>query len=65
MRSVISSVFFVTHNFRALLADNIKLYSETAHLDDFFSSFNIVSELSPTDSERLSKAFLTGSISAA
>jgi hypothetical protein len=65
MRSVISSVFFVTHSFKALLADNIRLYSETAHLEDFFNSFNMVSELSQTDSERLSKAFLIGSISAA
>jgi hypothetical protein len=47
------------------LADSIRLYSETAHLEDFFNSFNIVSEFSQIDSERLSKAFLTGSISAA
>jgi hypothetical protein len=45
--------------------DELDQYSETAHLEDLFNSFNIVSELSQTDSERLSKAFFTGSISAA
>jgi hypothetical protein len=58
-------VFFVTHNFKALLADNIRLYSETAHLDAVFRDLSISSELSQTVLVKFSKAFLTGSISAA
>jgi hypothetical protein len=58
-------VFFATHNFRALFADNIKLYSETAHLDADFKDFNIVSELSQTVFVKFSNAFLTGSTSVA
>jgi hypothetical protein len=65
MRSVISSVFFVTHNFKALLADNIKSYSETAHLDAVFNEFSISVELSHTVLVRFSKAILTGSTSVA
>jgi hypothetical protein len=60
-----SSVFFVTHNFKALLADNIKSYSETAHLEAVFRDFSISSELSQTVSVRFSKAVFTGSISVA
>jgi hypothetical protein len=65
MRSVISSVFFVTHNFKALLADSIKSYSETAHLDAVFNEFSISVELSHTVLVRFSKAILTGSTSVA
>ena len=65
MRSVISSVFWVTHNFKALFADNIKSYSETAHLEAFLRDLSISSELSQTVSVKFSKAFLTGSISVA
>lgn len=65
MRSVISSVFWVTHNFKALLAESIRLYSLTAPLEADFKDFYIVSELSQTVSVKFSKAFFTGSISAA
>jgi len=65
MRSVISLVFLVTHNFIALFADSIKSYSETAHFEAFFNDFNMASELSQTDLVKLLNAFFTGSISVA